>query len=236
VTFNQQTFLPPVLAVPSAQRGSGRQQLGSGLVTHRGIIDANSLRATGVLYPQSGAGLELIFFQTPTYPAKKGTLQAYDRDASAYCDLDISAWNINLNPQSGGKVSMPAGTCQQLIGSYVQSIGWTLPQSSVWTESPIQVTPTFTGAQVRLEFNVMLGCPTKGQRVFWGIFVDGALASGVLGAEDAPEANYGIMSNGTWYWSPAAGTHRIGYGLYGPAGSQIVNSIVHGMYLTEQRA
>ena len=127
---------------------------------------------------------------------------------------------------------------QQLIGSCVQVVGWTLPQTNVWTETPIQAQCTFSGASpVRVEFAFAVGCPTKGQRVFWSFFLDGSVATGAsLGALDAPEANYGSMATGCYYMtSPPLGSHRVAVGLYGPAGAQIGSSIYSTLYVTEQK-
>jgi hypothetical protein len=128
-----------------------------------------------------------------------------------------------------------AGSVQQLIGSYATGTAYTLGVTSVWTETPVQVTATCSGAQCRIEFNVLLGCPTKGARIIWGLMLDGAPPAINLGAVDAPEANYGLMASGCYYYTPAAGSHRFGFGIYGPSGSQIFNAIASTLYVTEQK-
>lgn len=124
---------------------------------------------------------------------------------------------------------------QQMIGSYVQTVSWTLPASNTWTETPIQADLVSSGSPTRIEFNVLLGCPTKGQRIFWGIMVNGAAPAGPLGGMDCPENNYGMMAVGVYYVTPQAGSGRIGLGLYGPSGSQIFNAFPSTLYVTEQK-
>jgi hypothetical protein len=124
---------------------------------------------------------------------------------------------------------------QQMIGSYVQTVGWTLPSSNVWTETPIQASLVSSGSPTRIEFNVLVGCPTKGQRIFWGIMVNGVAPSVPLGAMDCPENNFGTMAVGVYYVTPQAGAGRIGLGLYGPSGSQIFSAFPSTLYVTEQK-
>jgi hypothetical protein len=146
---------------------------------------------------------------------------------------------------SGGTVDLPVGSIatdeiapgavQQLLGSYAQLTTFSLGQASVWTETPAQVTVTFGGYLVRVDFAFALSCPTKGQRVVWGIMVDGAAPLVTLGGMDAPEANYGAMAVGTYYFTPSAASHRIAIGLYGPVGAALVSTIATTLYVTEQK-
>jgi len=135
----------------------------------------------------------------------------------------------------GGPVVLPTGTVQERVGTYAQLVAYTLPTSNVWTETPVQAMATFEGGLVRIEFNVFLGCPTKGQRIVWGIMLDGANPDQALGALDAPENNFGMMASGTYYVPSTPGSGRIGFGLYGPAGTQIYAALPSTLYLTEQR-
>lgn len=154
---------------------------------------------------------------------------------------------LELQP-SGGTASLilPDGiittpmlapnAAQEQIGSYAQLLSWTLPQAGVWTETPIQVTLHFSGVRTRIEFNVLMSCPVKGQRVFYAIMVDGtAPVNGALGALDAPENGYAMMAAGTYYFTPAVGTRRFAFGVNGPAGVQIFNVITSTLYVTEQK-
>jgi hypothetical protein len=144
-----------------------------------------------------------------------------------------------------GQVVLPTGSIttdeiaadavQQRVASYAQGVGWTLPSSNVWTETPVQVTLSLGGWLCRFEFNVLLGCPTKGQRIFWSIMTDGAVPPAPLGAMDAPENNFGVMASGVYYAAPASGERRLAFGVYGPSGSQIYSALPSTLYVTEQK-
>jgi hypothetical protein len=130
---------------------------------------------------------------------------------------------------------LAAQACQQLLGSYVQLTTFTLSSTSTWTETPAQVNVTFGGNLVRIEFAFGAFCPIKGQRVAWGIMVDGAAPLVTLGGLDAPEANYGSMAAGCYYLTPSASSHRIGIGLFGPSGAGLISNLATTLYVTEQK-
>ena len=150
-----------------------------------------------------------------------------------------------------GKVTLPVGSintyelavgaAQAMEAHYAQKVAYSLPVSNAWRESPVQATGTFEGFLTRVEFNFPVECATKGQRLLWGVMVDGVLLSvGAIGGLDAPEAGYMGMAVGTYYVDPAndplgAGSHRIGMALFGPAGSQILNAVTSTLWLTEQK-
>ena len=145
---------------------------------------------------------------------------------------------VDLPDGSIGTAELAPNATQQLIGSYVQTVNWSLPSSNVWAETPIQANCTFSGATpARVEFTFAFGCPVKGQRVFWMLFVDGATGTAYsLGVLDAPEASYSSMANGCYYlMAPPPGAHRISIGMYGPAGAQIASTIYSTLYVTEQK-
>ena len=145
----------------------------------------------------------------------------------------------------GGPVSLPTGSItteeiapsatQQLVGNFSQYVTWTLPNTNVWTETPIQLTLTMSGVPARIEFNVPLSCATKGQHLAWGIMLNGAPPPAALGAIDAPDAGFGMMGVGIYYVQPSAGSGRIGFGLYGPSGSQVAGGLPSTLYVTEQK-
>lgn len=148
----------------------------------------------------------------------------------------VTSGPVDLPDGSIGTSEIAPNACQQLISSYVQATAWSLPQTNVWTETPIAVTLTFGGYQTRIEFNVPLVCATKGQHLAWGIMVDGVAPSqGPVGALDAPENGYGMMAVGVYYFVPTPTSHRFAFGLYGPNGSSIPNSLPSTLYVTEQR-
>jgi len=151
-------------------------------------------------------------------------------------DFNQELGDFNVPPASITTDMLTIGAAQQLVGSFVQSVAWTLPTSNAWIESPIQVTLTLSGAPMRIEFNVPLSCATKGHHLVWGVTLNGALIGQALGAIDAPEANFGMMAVGIYYYDPPGpGTGRLGLGLYGPSGSQILDGLPSTFYVTEQR-
>jgi hypothetical protein len=234
MTFsNPPTVLPPVLATGQGQSANGRQQLGSGLVTHRGIIDANTLRAQGILSPQSGRGLELVYNQGGPY----GGVQSYDRDAQQYTDLYLTAKNITLQAP-GGKVSLPAGTVQQVLGYWFQPSGWVPPAASQWLESDVRISYTGTGAPIRHDFATSITLPA-GSTCYVGMGLDGGITWPSLA----------LMQNGgggTWIvpcaasiinTSTAAGPHRISIWLYYGGPQVSINASAYtSLWATEQRA
>lgn len=232
MTFNPPSFLPPVLATGVAQSSNGRQQLGNGLVTHKGILDVNCVRATGILYPQSGRGLELVFNQSGPY----GLVQAYDRDTGQYCDLYLTGKNINLQT-SGGKVTLPAGTAQALVGQYHQALTWNPPQINVWTESPVQANCTFTGFGARIEWSTVIASPTKGAVCYVGIGLNGAVTYSSESVFHVPEVNYIVPVSGVLYTGALSGAQRVSLWLYVNALGTGINPGANSMvWVSEQRA
>ena len=220
---------------------NGRQQTTDGLWLHRGNLllpayaDLGSARVSKnqVPAPNTGQGMELLY--NPSLPM--AYIQVIDRDASALRPLTISASSLTLPAASIGTQELEPGAVQALIGSYVGSPDWSLPQSSVLTETPMQVTCTFSGALVRFEFAFLASIPTKGQRLLWQLLIDGTGVAGLsLGAIDAPEAAYAATVSGVYYWpTPTPGSHRVGLGFYGPSGSRLHNHALSTLYVTEQR-
>ena len=160
--------------------------------------------------------------------------------AQAPSGLVLPAGSVTSDMLAPGAVTtakIAADATQHLIGSYAQAVSWTLPGTNVWTETPIQCMCQFSGAVTRVEFSFLIGCPTKGARIYWVVMVDGTnLSTAALGGLDAPEANFGAMCSGTFYaTSPTAGYHRVGVAVYGPSGSQLFDSIWSTLYVTEQK-
>ena len=230
MTLNPPSFIPPVLAVGTGSSPNGRQSLGTGLVTHRGILEANSLRANGYVWPQSGRGTEVGFQNVAPY----GYLQVIDRDTTTWLDLNLTAKNIALNPQAGGKVTLPAGTAQQTFG-YMSALGWSTPSINVWHESPVQVAYTATGVNTRIEYSCSLWNTTGGAGVLAGLGLDGTF-QWPLGAFGAS----GTMSqtlSGVMYTTPPAGLRRVSLFIRCDAGAAyFLASTSATLWVTEQRA
>ena len=148
--------------------------------------------------------------------------------------------DVRFPDGSIGTTEIATGAVQQQLGSFVAAANWTLPQSFVWTETPIQVTctPTTAGSLLRVEWNFIVVCPTKGQRVYWTVMSDGSMVAGAaLGGMDSPENNFAMMAYGCYYYTPQAiGTsRRLAIGLSGPSGTLIPNAIYSTMFVTEQK-
>ena len=253
-------------AVTYKQGDVGREQITDGLQRHRGTLWLGPGTPTEGLWRTTTPPPQplLVYGQAQCF-GNPGAIAA-GAYASAQLQLltETPRWvGIGFNEQgiAGATLYKPAGqtrlhirdtadvdyevagapgSAQALIGQVVTNGSWTLPATSVWTETPLQVNVTATGAMVRVEFNVAVQCPTKGQRVYVGIMIDGAIPSPgwAHSAVDAPEANYTAALSGTWYGVPAAtGVRRVAVGLFGPSGSQLAGAgnIGHSLYITEQR-
>lgn len=213
---------------------NGRERRSDGLFKHLGLIDAGSLRAqdnqTSV---RSGAGLELFYLKPTT-----SYVQSYDRDAQAYRDLNITGKNINLLPFEGGKVTLPAGTAQEQIGSYRQAVVWNVPTNGVWTESVASVTGTFAGAPlVRLEACGAMQGNTAGMYIYVGFGLDGAVCLPSQTLCQPATANAIIPFSIIGYWGALTGSHRFAIFAYTSSGvGGFFNGTFATLYVTEQRA
>jgi len=218
---------------------NGFQELSSGLSTHRGQLDSALLRATGTtlgqaVYPVRGNGLELAHT-----PKQSSTIQSYDRDTSQYLDLNIYAKGINIQPQ-GGRINLPAGTAQSLLGYWFNPSNYVVPQINVWSESDVRANLTSTGVGIwRIEFATTITSQTAGTICFVGVGVDGSVNWPSLQLLHAPAAGYGVPTAGTVYHTspPAAGPHRVSIFLYASAlNTGIHSSMYTALWVTEQRA
>src|SRR5262245_39884379 len=128
---------------------NGREKRTDGLFKHLGLADVASFRVTGYDPPRSGAGTELIYYS----PTKSGVLQVYDRDAQQYGALNINASVITLSPTLPGRIDMPTGTVNSLIGQYAQGSNFSTTSTS-FVETDMHVQGTFTGKPIRIEWSV----------------------------------------------------------------------------------
>lgn len=225
---------------------NGAQELSSGLIVHRGQMQASLLRAIGSangfspVYPRdgagSGSGLELVHF-----PKSLSQIQSYDRETSQWLDLHINAKNINLQPQTGGKLNMPAGSSQAMLGYYWQPVLWTVPAINGWYETSVTCSFTSTSSAFpwRIEWGTSLGNPIKGAVIYVGIGLDGGVSWPSLALFHTTEANYLTTVSGTVYnlSPPPPGPHRVSIFVYtGSAGTAINNGMYSTLWVTEIRA
>lgn len=212
---------------------NGREQRTDGQWKHLGVIDSGSFRATFYDNPRGGKGTELLFYA----PGNIGTLQAYDRDTSHYLDLSINSKNISLNPQEGGKVTLPAGTAHSPAGlnNYTE-FTWVVPGAANWYETPIQVTYTATGVNTRYEWQTLLNSPTVTDFVVSFGF-DGAITIFHCGRTSLAIAGGNTLLSGVVYGTPTAGVHRASLFLYSStAGGGLTGVGKSGLFVTEQRS
>ena len=232
-------------AVAYGEAENGQQSTSSGLILHRGPLNAALVRAVGsqqtgqVVWPRDGQGsgssLELAH-----YPKQSSNIQSYDRDTSQWLNLDIYGKNISLNPQ-GGKLTMPAGSAQALLGYYWNPISYTVPSINTWTETPVTANITSTNINFpwRIEFGVCIGNPTKGAVVYVGLGLDGNVSWPSLALFHVPEANFLETVSGVMYAQNAAnpGPHRVSVFIYtGTANTSINSGAYATLWVTEQRA
>jgi hypothetical protein len=208
---------------------------------HRGIIAATSMRVVGpVLFPRDGAGagqgMELVHV-TDNYSA----IQVYNREKSQWLDLQINARSIGLNPQ-GGKIYLPQGSAQALIGQYRAIAGWNVPALAQWYESTAQVNVTCqAGSVIRLEAcgTALMDTPATGGAVlYFGFMRDGVLLFDSLQAVQVSNANaisgFSFMAYDS---SPLAGLHRYAITCYLSAGAGgLWSGAYTNLWVTEQRA
>lgn len=215
----------------------GGERRTDGLWVHRGKLSVGAAGGGSAPFTAPYAAGDLNVSRAPNI----GVIYFGGR-SDTYLYFDGTKFNLVGGPLSFTPAAdtittsaIQGNAVQQMIGSYVQAVGWSLPQSNLWTESPIQVTVSLGGNPTRIEFTFAISCPTKGQRVLWGLMVDGGVPGVILGGIDAPEANYGAMANGCYYVTPVAGSHRLSIGVYGPSGAALSNQVASTFYVTEQK-
>lgn len=223
-------------AVAYTEQTNGLSALSSGLRTHKGLLEATSIRVRGPLvFPRGGAGggqgLEMA------HNTDVGSLlQAYDREKAAWLDFTVNAKNINLAPQ-GGKVALPAGSAQQLLGSFRQVVSYSIPAAGNWYETPAQVSATTTGGLVRLEACGSLTHTVVNAVIYVGFMTDGGLTADSVTAASPGVANGVLPYSIVYYSTPSAALHRFSICLYtNITGGGFWNGAYQHLFVTEQRA
>ena len=223
---------------------SGQEEYSSGLIIHRGPLTAALVRSIGApstgqyVWPRdgqgSGSGLELAH-----WPKVQSAIQSYDREVPRWLNLDINALNINLQPQ-GGKVTMPQGSAQALLGYWFQASNWAIPAINQWFESTTTVNFTTTGTYPwRIDWSTVSTCPVAGQACYIGVGYDHALNWPSVSLMHIPTANFAVPCSGTIISQapPAAGPHSVSLWMYGTSmGCGFHSSAMSGLWITEMRA
>jgi hypothetical protein len=231
-------------AVAYGEAENGQQSTSSGLILHRGPLNAALVRAVGsqqtgqVVWPRDGQGsgssLELAH-----YPKQSSNVQSYDRDTSQWLDLNLYGKNISLNPQ-GGKLIMPAGSAQAVLGYWFQGSGWAVPAINQWYETDVRVNFTTTGSYpLRFDWNAIVYANTVGTAIYIGVGYDGTLQWASCGIINVPGPGYqSCMSGVVINQSPlAVGAHRVSLWMYAnTAGAQFSPNGTSALWVTEIRA
>jgi hypothetical protein len=206
-------------------------------------MDVGSLRINHAVVPHDGAGgasgMELLH-----YPYNQSVLQSYDREHSAWLDFYLNAKNINLQPQGGGKVGLPAGTAQALVGNWYATSGYSVPATGTWYESDVRVNFTSTGFPIRIEFHCTVYAQTAGGVIYIGLGFDGTLYWPTMAIGQSAGANAPVPFSGVTYAPlpsiigiPIAGPHRVSIFVYCNTLPTLFHSSSYaGLYVTEQRA
>jgi hypothetical protein len=231
-------------AVAYRETESGNTTLSTGLRTHKGLQEATSMRIRGpLLYPGAtqgngpspggGQGMELL------HNTDVGSgIQSFDREKYAWLDFSINARNINLVPQ-GGKVTMPAGSAQSLLGYWFQGSSWAPPTINQWYESNVTANFTTTGAYPwRIEWSTIVYGPA-GASIYIGLGYDGTLQWASVSVVNVPNTNYQCPLSGVVYQPnpPPPGPHHISLWMYASlAGCQFSPNATSSVWVTEQRA
>jgi hypothetical protein len=137
---------------------------------------------------------------------------------------------------ASGKVTLPAGTAQAQVGGYTGSPTFTLSTVNAWTETPIKVTITATGAPIRVEFSTGFWHSAANGKCQVGVGFDGVVQLGMM-TGFAPVANMQMNFSLIWYTTPTPGSHTVSVFVINNATGTLTldNGINSLMYVTEQR-
>lgn len=139
-------------------------------------------------------------------------------------------------PAGPGWVTLPVGSVNNFLGQYMGAPTWTLTLVGQWIESPLQVAATTMGRMVRVDFAMTFSCNVDGTIMTFGPGIDGVIqyASGQV---HQAGANRLMTISGTWYLTPAAGSHRFSV-IININSNQLTisNGVYNFLNVTEMRA
>jgi hypothetical protein len=134
--------------------------------------------------------------------------------------------------------NLGAGSINALIGSNANYPGgWSWVTPNAWTEMPLTVTGTFTGAPVRVDYSLSAYASTAGAFLSFGIGRDGTL-DWQLSRDHMPTASGSRTFHGSMYYSNglAAGSHRIGIFInFNVGGASIDTAALAALFVWEMR-
>jgi len=216
----------------------------NGLV--RGYLDGGSIRANAAWSGTTGAGLILSYDI-----AGMGYIQSYDNTALAWKDLIVQAKNINIVPQTGGTLTLPAacvGTSQiaasavqQLLGSFTSpGVAWSTTTSGAWVATGVSVNATTAGGMLRIEFTSSVYHSVANASMYYGVAIDNVAAgpTAFWYLTFSPTPNAVTVASGILYQpSVAAGAHTFYLVVFSNTAGTLAqyNQGNHTLYVTEQK-
>jgi hypothetical protein len=235
-------------AVAYRESQNGQQEQSSGLIIHRGPLNAAVVRAIGspatggAIFPRDGQGSGSSLELAHT-PKSSSSIQSYDRDTSQWLDLNLYGKNVNLGA-FGGKVIMPAQSVQSSPASAKWIGNWVIPSTGTWTETPVQQVLSVTaGNPVRVEACGTLTCAIAGAVMYVGLGLDGGIVhDSMFCAQPGSGSNTLAGYHVTGYFTSqisTSGTHRFSTFLYtnaGPSAAGLWSGAYNYLWITEQRA
>jgi hypothetical protein len=227
---------------------NGYEKTTSGLWTHKGKLDASSLRGTGSDPPRTGTGVEVGYYAVGPY----GYISALDRDANQYKDLNIQARNITLLT-TGGTLNLPAGsvdsseiadgavtTAKLATGAATQMIAtfagdpaaWSTTTTGQWINTTVAATGTVVTGSVLVMASAYFNHSVGSGSYYYGLSIDSG-AQQLIGIGVGTAA----IQCTWWHATPTAGSHTFALCAYNvTAGTLSLNSGVRGtLYAIEFR-
>lgn len=212
------------------------------------LVDSAGLRAIQNVYAAAGAGLEMVF--VPGTPGL-GSVQAYNRTASAYADLQLTARNINVIPQAGGVLTLSSLAANQIATANIQAnavqftdgfaaapAAWSSTTLGAWLQTSLSKAYACQGGPVRIECTAsLLHSVASAGPLYYGIAMDGANPTVYWVMHAHAAANGSVSVSGIYYLTPSAATHTFYLVvLSNTAGTlSLANSAYAALYITEQK-
>jgi len=213
-----------------AELTTGYEQRSSGVFVHKGRGDIGELRVKGPvsLFPLTGQGMELLYDP----PGTTGYIQAYDRDAGAYRDLNITGRNVAI-AVAGGTLNLPAGSVTSaaiadgtiqtadlaanaataMLGWYLAAPAWTNTTLNTWMATPITSTVATTGGTTLVFATLNFYHSAAGANTYVGLALDSSVS--MYHIVTTPTANGYVSCGLTWMaGSPPAGSHTFAIYIY----------------------
>lgn len=136
---------------------------------------------------------------------------------------------------------LAAGSAQLRIGTYFSAPTWSSTTTSAWVNTPISVTVTTTGAEIRVEGAICFYHSAASAGIYTALAIDGTGTILQMSYVDTPPSGLKTMHlSWTYYMNAgalAAGSHTFSIAIYSlTAGTLTINSAANSyVHVTEQR-